>query len=100
MNLEKNVTLMWLLISFWLDAILGSKIEHVVKDSCDFQNVDLLFSYISKDRFYIKLKGFKCDITKSDFTFDLDKNDQLMRNKFLNIYRTRGIEKYIYVEMV
>lgn len=81
---------------FGLKSIVGSTIGNVAKTSCNFQKVYHLYSYLSKEIFYSKTNGFKCEIKNSDFIFDLDKNDQLLKNKFNKIIKGNT---YMTIEM-
>lgn len=53
----------------------------VANAKCALQNIDALWNFFGKEIVYKSLKGFKCDITRSNFTFDLDKNDQKIKTE-------------------
>ena len=63
----------------------GSSEMSMAKANCAFQNVNDLWGYFAKELMYKKFKGYKCDITRSDFSFDLNKNDHLIKNQMLDL---------------
>lgn len=70
----------------WLDTINGLRVESLASSSFRFQKVDYLWDYYGKEIVYKTFTGFKCDITRSDFTFDLDKNDQSIKKQMFDYY--------------
>lgn len=66
-----------------LNKITGSSLKSSANSNCQFQKVDNLLTLLGKEIFYKPVKGFKCNIKRADFTFDLNKNDHLIKNKML-----------------
>ena len=70
----------------------------LANEKCFLNNIDVLWNYFGKEIVYKTLKGLTCDITRSDFTFDLDKNDQRIK-KEMSRHITHINVKFISVEM-
>lgn len=82
---KRNLIVMCILACIWLKTITGSSVISLGKSKCSIQKVNYLWNFLGKELIYNKkFNGFKCDIKSKDFTFDLDKNNQLLKNQIFD----------------
>lgn len=79
-NIKRNLKVICiLLICIWLDSKAWSSA------TCKIQNVDNLYDFLGKEIVYKSNLGLECEIKRTDFTFDLDKKDKLIKNQIHKI---------------
>ena len=68
-----------ILASFFLNTCiqnvrLDASSKIIANEYCSFRKVNSFYTNYGKERFYQSCYGLKCDITKSEFTYDFLKN--------------------------